>query len=70
MDDTKVVIHVRFAPNGDVTDIGERPAAVAPQAWYNKLSVRAADDYEPLIGGRGVFRLTRDAVTAIQQAAS
>jgi hypothetical protein len=70
MDDTKVLIHVRFAPNGGVTEISERPQALAPQDWFNTLSARASGNYQPLAGGRGVFRLTRDAVAGFQQAAA
>jgi hypothetical protein len=66
MDDAKVLIHVRFAPNGQVTDIGERPPALAAQTWYDTLSVRAALGYQPLAGGRGVFRLTRDELAGLQ----
>ena len=57
-----VMIHVRFAPNGGVTEIGERPAALTPQEWFNTLAVNAGGFYQPLAGGRGVFRLTRDDV--------
>ena len=70
MDETKVLIHVRFASNGTVTDIGERPEALDPQAWFNALSVKAGTSYQPLAGGRGVFRLTRDAIDGFQQAAA
>ncbi len=68
MDDTQVIIHVRFAPNGEVTDIGERPEALAPQTWFNRLSLLAGGHYQALAGGRGVFRLTRDEVACFQQA--
>ena len=59
MSETPIVIHVRFAPDGTVTEIGERPASLSAQAWFNKLSLAAASDYQPLSGGRGVFRLPR-----------
>ena len=62
-----VVIHVRFAPDGAVTEIGERPDSVTPQDWFNALSRNAGGNYQPLQGGRGVFRLTRDEVTRFQQ---
>jgi hypothetical protein len=58
-DDAKVIVHVRFAPNGAVTEIGERPASLTPQAWFDRLSMIAGTVYQPLSGGRGVFRLTR-----------
>jgi hypothetical protein len=66
----QVIIHVRFAPNGKVTEIGERPAAVEAQDWFNALTVRAGGHYQPLAGGRGVFRLTRDEVSRFQQQAA
>jgi hypothetical protein len=70
MDDTRVLIHVRFAPNGQVTDISERPDARSPQEWFNVLSEQAGTQYQTLAGGRGVFRLTRDAIAGFQQAAA
>ena len=59
-----VVIHVKFAADGEVTDIGERPATRTPQAWFNLLSLRAGTRYQTLAGGRGVFRLARSDVDA------
>lgn len=70
MDNTNVLIHVRFAPNGQVTEIGERPGSLAPQAWFNTLSQKAGTSYQPLSGGRGLFRLSRDQVTTLQSAAA
>lgn len=70
MDDTKILIHVRFAPNGHVTEIGERPASLAPQDWFNTLSTHAGTSYQPLSGGRGLFRLTRGEITAFQPPAA
>lgn len=62
MENQNVMIHVRFAPDGSVTEIGERPEGSSPQDWFNLLSYKAASDYQALAGGRGVFRLTREAV--------
>jgi hypothetical protein len=70
MSDTKVMIHVRFSPDGTVTEIGERPATLAPQVWFNTLSAGAGNSYQALSGGRGVFRLTRGEVTALQPPAA
>jgi hypothetical protein len=56
---TNVLIHARFAPNGTVVEIGERPAALTPQDWFNFLSDNAGANYQALAGGRGLFRLTR-----------
>jgi hypothetical protein len=62
MESQTVLIHVRFAPNGTVVEISERPAALSPQEWFNCLCDKASDVYQALAGGRGVFRLTRTAV--------
>lgn len=61
-----VLIHVRFAPNADVVEISERPSALSPQAWFNRLSERAGLDYQALSGGRGVFRLTRERIDSLK----
>lgn len=59
-----LLIHVRFSPDGSVTEIGERPASTSAQAWFNFLSQKAGTSYQPLSGGRGIFRVTRDQVDA------
>jgi hypothetical protein len=66
MESQNVLIHVRFAPNGVVVEISERPTALSPQEWYNFLSDKAANAYQPLAGGRGVFRLTKDALDPLK----
>lgn len=66
MDSQSVLVHVRFAPNGYVVEISERPAGLSPQEWFNHLCDKASDVYQPLAGGRGVFRLTRTAVDAFK----
>lgn len=63
----RVIIHARFAPNGAVVEISERPAALTPQEWFNFLSEKAGDVYQTLAGGRGVFRLSRARVDALKQ---
>lgn len=69
MENDVVMIHVRFAPDGSVTQIGERPTATAAQAWFNRLSEKAGMSYQALSGGRGVFRLPRSDVEALKTAA-
>jgi hypothetical protein len=69
MSDKQVVIHVRFAPNGTVTEIGERPLNLTPQQWFDRLSQRAANSYRAFAGGRGVFRLDRGEVDKLKEAA-
>lgn len=66
MDPQNILIHVRFAPNGAVVEIGERPPALSPQKWFNDLSDRAGSTYQVFSGGRGVFRLPRGALDAIK----
>lgn len=70
MDTQKLILHTRFAPNGTVVEISERPGGLTPQAWFNFLSDKAGDVYQTLAGGRGVFRLTREELTALKQAAT
>ena len=65
-----VIIHLRFAPNGTVVEIGERPAALTPQQWFNFLYSRAVKAYQAFAGGRGVFRLTRATVDALKAEAA
>ncbi len=60
MSNNQVMIHVRFAPNGTVVEIGERPAAADAQAWFNHLSNTTLNSYQSLSGGRGLFRLAPD----------
>lgn len=60
-----IIVHVRFAPNGTVVEIGERPEGLAPQDWFNRLSA-AGTAYQALAGGRGVFRLTRPEIDVLK----
>ncbi len=62
MESEKVLVHVRFAPNGLVVEISERPSAFSPQEWFNLLCDKASDAYQPLAGGRGLFRLPRSMI--------
>jgi hypothetical protein len=68
MDKDQVMIHVRFAPNGTVTEIGERPSALSAQAWFNLLTRETKDNYETLSGGRAIFRLPRAQVDQLKSA--
>lgn len=61
-----VIIHARFAPNGTIVEISERPKGLDPQEWFDFLSYRAADSYQALAGGRGVFRLDRSKVDTLK----
>lgn len=66
MDAETVIIHARFAPNGTVVEISERPQGLDPQDWFNFLSYRSADTYQALAGGRGVFRISRSQIDAFK----
>jgi hypothetical protein len=67
METHAIMIHVRFSPDGTVTEIGERPQGVPAQAWFNHLSRNTQNCYETLWGGRGIFRFTREQVDALKQ---
>jgi len=60
MENEQIMIHVRFAPNGTVTEIGARLSALSAQDWFNHLSQHDGDSYRSYAGGRGLFRLSRE----------
>jgi hypothetical protein len=62
------VIHVRFSPDGSVTEIGERLAGASAQEWFNRLIGRAGNGYQPLSGGRAVFRIRRAEINSLKAA--
>lgn len=64
-----IMIHVRFAPNGTVTEISERPASASAQEWFNHLSRSTSNCYESLSGGRGLFRVEKGQLDALKQGA-
>ncbi len=70
MENSQVMIHVRFAPNGGVTEISERPASVGAQEWFDCMSRGTANCYEALSGGRGIFRVPREQVDALKVSCS
>ena len=41
MEPHKILIHLRFAPDGTVVEISERPKVLTPQEWFNVLSDKA-----------------------------
>ena len=69
MSETRVLIHVRFAPDGVVRAIGEKPTTIDEQEWFKRLNAKAGDVYQPLAGGRGVFRLARGRLDTLKAAA-
>ncbi|MDR3516820.1 MAG: hypothetical protein P4M00_13470 [Azospirillaceae bacterium] len=62
-----ILIHVRFAPNGAVVEIGERPPTISPQDWFNLLSRQAANHYQTFAGGRGTFRVPHQQLLDLSQ---
>lgn len=69
MDNDQVMIHVRFAPNGTVTQISECPGELSAQDWFNLLTRSTTNCYEALSGGRALFRLPRQQVEQLQSSA-
>ena len=69
MSEPRVLIHVRFAPDGFVSEIAEKPTTISEQEWFKRLNNKAGDVYQPLAGGRGVFRLERARLDALKAAA-
>ncbi len=63
-----ILIHVRFSPDGSVTEIGARPEGVDAQIWFNHLSRTAGNAYQALSGGRGVFRVAPQDLDGIKDA--
>jgi hypothetical protein len=66
MSNDPVMIHVRFAPDGAVTEIGERPEAATPATWFNHLSGKVGESFQPLSGGRGIFRVAREEMDSLK----
>lgn len=63
----EVVIHVRFHPTGLVNTVNHRPDRISPQDWFDLLCRKAPSSYQALAGGRGAFRIQREALDAIWQ---
>jgi hypothetical protein len=68
MENNQVMIHVRFAPNGVVTEISECPSGTSPQKWFDHLSRSTSNSYASLSGGRGIYRVSREQVEALKDA--
>jgi hypothetical protein len=61
------LIHVRFSPDGTVTEIGARPSGVPQQKWFDHLTRTAGSAYQALAGGRGVFRVEQQDLDRIKE---
>ena len=69
MEQNNVVVHVRFASDGTVAEIGERPSGLTPQQWFDRLSdAIGLKAYQTFAGGRGVFKVAREQVDALKTA--
>jgi hypothetical protein len=68
MSTADVMIHVRFTPDGTVAEIGERPGTTSAQSWFDYLTERVGESFQPLSGGRGLFRVERATVDAFKAA--
>lgn len=55
--ESEVTIHVRFSPDGTVTEIGAKPAGATPQDWFNALSGNCGNSFRAMSGGRGIFKI-------------
>lgn len=62
----EVMIHVRFAPDGTVMEIGERPAGCSAQQWFNFLTRQSGLSYLTLSGGRALFRIAPEALADLR----
>jgi hypothetical protein len=69
MSTSEMMIHVRFAPDGTVTEIGERPSGCTGQQWFNLLSQQSGLSYLTLSGGRALFRGAPEAIAALREQA-
>jgi hypothetical protein len=66
METDRVTIHVKFAPDGTVVDIGECPPTLNPQQWFDLLCNHTAGGYQPLAGGRALYQLPRTEVDTLK----
>jgi hypothetical protein len=69
MENDHVIVHVKFAPDGTVVDIGERPQQLSPQQWFDTLCNHTAGGYQPLAGGRALYQLPRTELDALKSGA-
>jgi len=67
---TSTLIHVRFAPDGTVFEIGERPESLTAEQWFTRLSEKCGTQFQALSGGRGLFRLDPETVQALKASAA
>ncbi len=61
-----IVIHASYNPNGTIKAIGECPANVTSQQWFNLLSSKIPHAGQALAGGRHVFRVSATELQALK----
>jgi hypothetical protein len=66
---SKVVINIRFSPDGLVCSATYRPEHMSPQVWFDHVCRMAPEAYMPLSGGRGSFCIGREEFAVISAAA-
>jgi hypothetical protein len=64
------VIHARYAADGSVNEISERPEGVTAQQWFNTLCLKAPNAAHALAGGRMIFRINASELDALKAAAA
>jgi hypothetical protein len=57
MGTSEIVIHARYAQDGSVSEISERPEGLSAQEWFNLLCVKVPNAAHALSGGRIIFRV-------------
>lgn len=63
------IIHVRFNTDGTVREIGDRPASMTAQEWFNTLSRGTFGAYTATTGGRGYFMLSPEVIGELSKTA-
>lgn len=61
-----ITIHVRFAPNGDVSEIDARPENFTAQQWFDLLVTQYPEQYQTFMGGRAIFRLPKESLDQVK----
>jgi hypothetical protein len=69
MAEGEIVIHGRYAQDGTILEIGERPEGVSAQQWFNLLCVKVPEAAKPLAGGRIVFRVSSPELATLKSEA-
>jgi hypothetical protein len=67
---SEIVIHARYAADGSVNEISERPEGVTAQQWFNTLCTKAPNAAHALSGGRMIFRINAGDLDALRAAAA